>query len=150
MREDRFRIWAVPVIMGMALLASACSSGSKDAAKGNADTKATATASFYETDVAPIFQSHCATCHLTGQEAGKMSLVPAQAIATLVGVPSVGAPKLTRVVAGDPDSSYILMKLEGTHIEHGGAGARMPFGAPTLSADKIARIRKWISEGAKP
>ena len=78
-----------------------------------------------------------------------MSLVPAHAIANLVNVKSVEATSLMRVVPGNPDKSYLIMKLEGTHIENGGMGARMPFGAPPLSADKIAKFRQWISEGAK-
>ena len=53
-------------------------------------------------------------------------------------------------VAGDPDKSYLVMKLENTHAKNGGAGAQMPFGAAPLSPDKIAKIRQWIKDGAKP
>jgi mono/diheme cytochrome c family protein len=107
------------------------------------------TASFYRSDIAPLLTSRCATCHLTGQEAGNMSLIPDKAIASLVGVKSVEAPSLDRVVPGKPDDSYLIMKLENTHSEHGGTGAQMPFGAPPLSKEDITKIRKWISEGAK-
>ena len=41
------------------------------------------------------------------------------------------------------------MKLEGTHIEHGGNGAKMPFGAQPLTKEEIAKIRHWIADGAK-
>jgi hypothetical protein len=111
---------------------------------------AQSTVSLFEGEIAPMLATSCAICHLTGAEAGNMSLVPGKAIATLVGVKAVGAPTLTRVVPGKPDESYVIMKLEGTHIEKGGVGARMPFGAPPLSPEKIAKLRQWISQGAKP
>lgn len=104
----------------------------------------------YARDIAPILASSCATCHVTGAEAGRMSLVPRRAIASLVGVPSVGVPALKRVVPGKPAQSYLMMKLEGTHMRHGGTGARMPFGAPPLSAERIALFRRWIAQGARP
>lgn len=106
--------------------------------------------SYFQAEVAPLFLANCAICHMTGEEAGNMSLVPDNAIASLVGVKSVDAPTQTRVVPGDPDASYLIMKLEGTHMIHGGAGARMPFGGPPLPAGDIAKIRTWIAEGAKP
>jgi hypothetical protein len=132
----------------MTMILSACSGGTAPSENASAEAP-TQTASFYQTDIAPMLQSSCATCHLTGQEAGNMALVPAKAIATLVGVKSSVAPSLTRVVPGDPDNSYLIMKLEGTHIEKGGIGARMPFGAPPLAPEKIAKLRQWIKEGAK-
>jgi mono/diheme cytochrome c family protein len=106
-------------------------------------------ASLFESDIAPLFRTRCATCHLTGQEAGKMTLTPNGAIASLVNVKSTEATSLMRAVPGKPDESYLIMKLEGSHIEHGGNGAQMPFGAPSLSKEEIAKIRKWIAEGAK-
>jgi hypothetical protein len=55
-----------------------------------------------------------------------------------------------RVVAGNPDASYLVMKLEGTHLANGGSGGQMPFGAPPLPPEQIAKVRQWIAEGAKP
>jgi hypothetical protein len=104
----------------------------------------------YTRDIAPVLAGSCATCHMTGVEAGKMSLVPRKAIAALVNVAAVGAPKLKRVVPGKPDQSYLIMKLEGTHMAKGGAGARMPFGAAPFSKERVALFRKWIAQGAKP
>jgi hypothetical protein len=65
----------------------------------------------------------------------------------LVGVPSAGVPDLTRVVAGDSESSYLINKLEGTHLDIGGVGAQMPLGG-MLSQEQIDEIRAWIDEGA--
>ena len=103
----------------------------------------------FSRDVAPLLTGTCATCHLTGAEAGKMALVPKRAIASLVNVAAVSAPKLKRVVPGKPDESYLIMKLEGTHVKNGGTGSRMPFGAPPLSPERISLLRRWIAQGAK-
>ncbi len=119
------------------------------ACSGKSDTSGEVAASFFKTDIAPLFRTKCATCHLTGQEAGKMALTPQSAIANIVGVKSDEMPGLLRVVPGAPDKSYLVMKLEGTHIEHGGNGAQMPFGAPPLTPEEIAKIRLWIADGAK-
>jgi hypothetical protein len=130
-------------LLAALLLVTGCSS--EPAQKG---TKPEA-ASLFESDIAPLFRTKCATCHLTGEEAGKMELTPQGAIASIVSVKSIEAPKLMRVMPGKPDESYLVMKLESSHIEHGGNGAQMPFGAPPLSKEEIAKIRKWIAQGAK-
>jgi hypothetical protein len=101
----------------------------------------------FSADIVPILRSRCAICHLTGEEAGDMSLVPDAAYETLVSVksPTTG---LVRVEPGKPDASYLIMKLEGTHLSKGGSGARMPFGAEPLTAMNIQLIRDWIAAGA--
>jgi len=98
-------------------------------------------------DIAPLLRTRCATCHLTGEEAGNMALPPDVAYESLVGVKSP-ATGLVRVDPGKPDSSYLIMKLEGTQLSKGGAGARMPFGADPLPAQSIALIKAWIAAGA--
>ena len=50
---------------------------------------------------------------------------PKAAYRTLVNVTSVGSP-LLRVKPGAADDSHVVRKPEGTHIEAGGAGIRMP------------------------
>jgi mono/diheme cytochrome c family protein len=104
----------------------------------------------YTADIAPLLEANCATCHLTGEEAGGMSLVADSALSFLVNKPSQETPGVLRVAPGDPDKSYLVMKLEGTHIAHGGSGARMPFGGTPLPAAEIAKIRAWIAAGANP
>jgi hypothetical protein len=107
-------------------------------------------ASFFQREIAPILEEKCAVCHLTGQEAGNISLVADNAVASLVGVNAVGAPNVKRVVPGEPEASYLISKLEGTHGEVGGLGGQMPFGGPPLSIVEIAKIRRWVKDGAKP
>ena len=61
-------------------------------------------------------------------------------------VASHEVPSLKRVKPGDPGNSYLVQKIEGT----ASVGSRMPLGGSPLSADQIALIRRWISEGANP
>ena len=142
------------VLAGAALLAAACTAQaevapSQGAASAPVPATSPATVS-YQADIVPLLESQCAACHLTGEEAGGMSLVGDAAIGFLVGKPSEEAPAIMRVVAGDPDASYLVMKLEGTHIARGGSGGQMPFGAPPLPPEQIAKVRQWIAAGATP
>lgn len=132
---------------GGLVLLGACAS---EAPAPDAPKAAVQAASLYQEKIGPLLRSKCATCHLSGQEAGNIQLTPGQAIAAVVDVASRQVPDLKRVAPGDPDGSYLVMKLAGTHIEHGGSGTTMPFGAPPLSPQEIADIRHWIKEGAKP
>jgi len=102
----------------------------------------------FSRDLVPVLRSQCATCHMTGQEAGNLALHPGAAYASLVNVksPVVG---LVRVVPGKPEQSYLLMKLNGTHLDHGGKGTRMPFGVPPLPQKVVDQFAAWIKAGAK-
>ena len=71
------------------------------------------------------------------------------AFAAMVGKPSTGAPAVNYVEAGDSAKSYIINKLEGTQIEAGGMGAKMPL-AGTVTPVQIQTIKDWIDAGAKP
>lgn len=77
-----------------------------------------------------------------------MQLHPGAAHASLVGVPSTES-ALKRVEPGAPEKSYLMHKLDGTHLDAGGAGEQMPFGAPALDAAVRDRFRAWIAEGAR-
>jgi hypothetical protein len=98
-------------------------------------------------DIAPLLKSHCAPCHLTGEEPGQMALHPKGAYESLVGTQSTES-KLLRVKPGSANDSYMIHKLEGTHLEVGGIGMRMPMEGAPLTADEIAMIRHWIDAGA--
>lgn len=102
----------------------------------------------FKRDIVPVLRTQCATCHLTGQEVGNMKLHPGAAYASLVGVKSIESP-LLRVQPGAPDDSYLMHKLDGTHLDVGGSGDRMPFGQTPLDETTRARIRGWIAAGAE-
>lgn len=95
---------------------------------------------------ANIFTPICTRCHSGPAAPEGLQLDAQHSYALLVGVPSTESPALLRVAAGDPDSSYIVQKLEGAP---GIVGARMPFGGPYLSQSTIDVIRQWITDGAQ-
>jgi hypothetical protein len=70
-----------------------------------------------------------------------MDLSRDQFYASTVDVPSRERPELKRVHPGQPDSSYVVMKIEG-HPDI--IGTRMPFTGETLSEDEVESIRAWI------
>ena len=90
----------------------------------------------------------CASCHNpngSGFRAVGLDLGSDAAYGQLVGVPSRQRPGVLRVVPGDPDSSYLVQKLEG---RDGIAGTRMPQRGPFLTDGQMAIIRRWIQLGA--
>ena len=100
-------------------------------------------------DIAPLLNARCASCHLTGQEEGNLALESSAAYASLVGKPSIES-DLLRVKPGAPEQSYLMLKVEGRHLDAGGTGVRMPFGATPLDAATLNILRQWIADGALP
>jgi hypothetical protein len=89
----------------------------------------------------------CTQCHNAfGRLFNGLDLTGPTAYASLVNARSLGKPGATRVVPGDPDSSYLIHKLEGRSDI---VGVRMPNGGPYLSAGQILIIRTWIERGAQ-
>lgn len=84
------------------------------------------------------------SCH-GSTPAGQLDLLPGESYVELVGVASSEKPELMRVVAGNPDDSYLMMKLRD---EAGIVSDEMPPGAP-LPDDKIQLVADWISAGAQ-
>jgi len=57
---------------------------------------------------------------------------------------------LRRVVPGDPDQSFLVIKLSTRSSQDPKYGSGMPFGAPgSVCPDALATIRAWIEDGAK-
>jgi len=98
-----------------------------------------------------VINANC-SCHLSEEGEAGLSMIDIDtAYASLVGVASEELSSMNRVTAGDPDNSYLLHKVEGTHDDVSGSGARMPFGCTgggCLSDEEISNIREWISNGA--
>ncbi|TMA50161.1 MAG: hypothetical protein E6J71_25015 [Deltaproteobacteria bacterium] len=99
-----------------------------------------------------IFDSTCATpsCHGAGAASAGLDLSDGAAYSNLVGVPAANEAARTagllRVAPGDPDHSYLLLKLEGTLAA--GEGVPMPLVGGPLPASAIDTIRRWIAAGA--
>jgi len=105
------------------------------------------TAPTLSTIQATIFNTSCAVsgCHRGDNAPLGLDLSAGNAHSNLVNVNSEEVPNLLRVDPGNPDDSYLVMKIEGAP---GIAGGRMPLGRPPLSDAQIQRIRAWIEDGA--
>jgi hypothetical protein len=94
---------------------------------------------------ARILSPICTQCHAGPSAPLGFSMEAGVSYGNLVDVPSAELPELMRVKPGQPDSSYIVLKIEGAP---GIVGGRMPLGLAPLSAEEIQAIRDWIADGA--
>jgi Bacterial Ig-like domain len=94
-----------------------------------------------------VFTPICSKCHIGGGAPKGLMLDQAHAYMDLVGVASVEEPQFQRVQASDPDSSYMIMKIEGAS---GIQGGQMPLGETPLPQTTINMIRQWVTNGAQP
>lgn len=113
----------------------------------NASDFPTPTVSF-ETDIVPILAANgCSSGFCHGNPNDPPSDFSVLSKTSILG-PGAEAEQLDvcNVERGDPDNSYIVMKLMGSP---GIIGDRMPLGStdPIPPAD-LATIRQWITEGA--
>ncbi len=140
MRLRDGRLWVLA--LGLAALLASCSdSGDKATDPGGGPSNEEVS---FAADVQPILSGSCAVsdCHAGASPAQGLDLSAGASYAALVGVQAAQRPDLQRVHPGEPDSSYLVLKIEG-----GQGISRMPPGG-ALQAEQIATIRSWIEEGA--
>jgi hypothetical protein len=94
-----------------------------------------------------VFTPICSPCHSGASAPEGLMLDAAHSYNLLVGVKSTEVPTLDRVQPDDPDSSYIILKLEGAS---GIVGSQMPLHETPLPQATINAIRQWITNGAPP
>ena len=112
-----------------------------DATAGD-DDDATPPASFAN-DVMPLFAG--CSCHMTGNPSAAFSLEANAAYANMVDVASTLMGSMDRVEPGDPENSFVLLKVRDASPP---AGDQMPPPGPYLSQPEIDLITQWINEGA--
>jgi hypothetical protein len=88
-------------------------------------------------DIAPLLSANCLGCHGTQNPRNNLSV---NTMASLLKGGDRGEP----ILPGKPADSLLIKKLKGT-----ADGARMPMGARAFDTATIAKIEKWIEEGAK-
>ena len=88
----------------------------------------------------------CTGCHPGVNPA--IDLQAGHSYDSLVNRAALEDPSYAYLVAGDPDKSFLYLKVAGFG-DAGQVGGRMPFGQPPLSADQVALLRNWISQGAR-
>lgn len=100
-----------------------------------------------------IFEMRCLPCHRGPGGLQGVALSAGFAYDSLVEEDAFSAP-MKLVTPYSVEESYLIYKLEGTHLEVGGGGGRMPPGAgtsdaPSVPSDEMLRIKTWIVDGAK-
>ena len=103
----------------------------------------------YGADIEPIITANCLgmACHGGVKPQGDLDLRAGSGYGDLVGVPSGECSNRLRVAAGDPASSYLLDKLNGTNLC---LGTPMPKAGQSLPPAQIDAITSWICHGAAP
>lgn len=115
---------------------------------GNGDETAVRDVPYAE--VQSVFDEYgCIGCH-PGVNAS-IDLRPEVSYDNLVGVEALIDPTLYRVVAGDPSTSLLYLKLGGDPVtaDIPAIGTRMPPRAPPIAEEDLATVRDWILGGAK-
>jgi hypothetical protein len=104
----------------------------------------------FSTDVEPLLADRCAFSGCHDAETGSADLVleRGQSYDRLVEVPSSQLPSMNRVHPHRPDSSYLFHKLNGSHLDVGGSGVRMPKGGD-FDPGLTYSVDEWIIQGAK-
>ncbi len=97
-------------------------------------------------EVSQVFAVSCALsgCHSGGEPQAGLSL-EGDFAARIVGVASGQRPDLKLVDPGNPNKSYLLIKVRGDDEI---VSQQMPPGNP-LPAEQVEIIRAWIASGAK-
>src|SRR5690349_17224992 len=92
----------------------------------------------FSTQVKPIINNHCITCHGGVKAKNNFSLLfRDEALAkTKSGKPAI--------IPGDPDHSEMIRRITLNDPED-----RMPYHHEPLSKDEIDILRRWIKEGAQ-
>jgi len=135
------------VVVGSAILAgAACAGDGTGLPLANGGDPVTLSG-----DVQPILSSNCvfSGCHVGTSPQEGLTLSSGQTFGNVVNVASRQLPTMNRVTPNQPDNSYLVHKVQGTHLDEGGSGERMPEGRTPLSQAEIDLIRAWIQAGAK-
>jgi mono/diheme cytochrome c family protein len=88
-------------------------------------------------DIAPVLVANCTGCHGAMRPRNNFSLLTMENLLK-------GGDRGEPILPGKPADSLLVKKLKGT-----ADGARMPMGRTPLDDDTMAKIEKWIEEGAK-
>ena len=91
----------------------------------------------YNTEVKPILNRHCISCHGGVKKNGGFSLLfREQAVApTLSGVAAI--------LPGDPHGSEMIRRITSKDPEE-----RMPYKKAPLTKEEVSVLRRWIKQGA--
>src|SRR5689334_5128475 len=133
---------------------SAGGAGSVGASGAGAGGTGGAASVSYMKHVAPIFESHCVSCH-QGGGIGLDLREPFDPVNGLIDRANRWHQEYASlfewlVKRGDPDASFLIYKVAGdpANFDAANNGAPMPLQLPYLNAQELADVRQWITDGA--
>lgn len=138
-RHWRASLWGLVFVLGLC-----------GCAGDGAEPPALSSGSFGELQ-ASVLSARCALgpCHSAATAAGGLVLEGSAVYDALVNAepenPAARAAGLLRVVPGEPERSFLWIKLTQPGV---GEGSRMPLGGEPLSAAELEEVRAWILAGA--
>lgn len=103
----------------------------------------------YSAHLEPLVIAHCLGCHEAEDPKAKLVLESGTGYGQLVGRSSVQQPEMVLVDPGDPEASYLWLKLQHTAAEGKGM-PRTPTGSKKLRPAELELYRRWIRDGALP
>jgi hypothetical protein len=103
----------------------------------------------YSVHLEPLVIAHCLSCHETEEAKGKLILDPGLGYERLVGPRSTQVPEMVLVEPGDPERSYLWLKLQH-RTEEGKGMPRTLTGSKRLRETELELYRRWIEGGALP
>jgi hypothetical protein len=142
MKDVRWLIAAV--CLGVLIILAGCGAApsAEPAAVGGGDTAAPAPAGEAKTlsfaaDVKPIFDKHCADCHLGGGNKGGYNLDTHENAL-------VAGRNGARIVPGNSAGSNLILR-----VAQDPSVKKMPPKGEALGADDVATLKAWVDQGAK-
>jgi hypothetical protein len=103
----------------------------------------------YSMHLEPLVFAHCLSCHDSEEAKAKLVLDPGLGYERLVGPRSIQDPEMALVTPGDPERSYLWLKLQHVAVEGKGM-PRTPTGSKKLRPAELNLYRRWIEGGALP
>jgi len=139
------RLGALSIAATLLLLAG-CSSNDNPASSNNSANRTVKADPSFAADIQEIFnRTGCTASNCHGSlKQSNLDLRPDSSYINLVNV-DVFETSGKRVIPGDAQNSYIVIKVEGRQA----VGVQMPSGLPPLDSIDVANLRNWIDQGAK-
>ena len=131
------------------LLLSGCAGEGPKAAPAAGAPAPGGSAIDFATQVQPVFDQHC-SCHLVVSPPQGLLLREGASYDSIFETASLERPDLLLVNPGEPDLSYLVIKIDDRvpDVSSLRAGDKMPPNLPPVPLADIDIIRQWIVEGA--
>jgi mono/diheme cytochrome c family protein len=98
----------------------------------------------FKTQVQPIFDQNCVSCHTSGQLGTIASHLDLTSYAGL----RAGSNRGVEVIPGHADRSPMMKLVDDNWHSTATDVLKMPPFGPQLTADQLATLRDWINQGA--